>query len=154
METAVEATASMEMAPGALPRPGRVPEQRLLSPEICWWRRWSCGTSSGKLPIPLGFSVGRLYIGGEAASEDGQVAHTTPWRGQEGGAPPPGVAALWPPSGSPLVFVLHPGKIGVSAFVSSNSENISCVAFLKHKTAENRELTLWHLVNRLVSENA
>jgi hypothetical protein len=37
METAVEAMASMEMAPGPLPRPGRVPEKRLLSPEI---RRW------------------------------------------------------------------------------------------------------------------
>jgi hypothetical protein len=35
------------------------------------------------------------------------------------------------------------------AFVSSNSENISCVAFLKHKIAKNRELALWHLVNRL-----
>jgi hypothetical protein len=32
METAVEATASMEMALGALPHPSRVPEQRLLSP--------------------------------------------------------------------------------------------------------------------------
>jgi hypothetical protein len=31
----VEATTSMEMAPGALPRPGRVPEKRLLSPKIC-----------------------------------------------------------------------------------------------------------------------
>jgi hypothetical protein len=45
-------------------------------------------------------------------------------------------------------------KIGGSAFVLSNSENISCVTFLKHKKAENRELTLWHLVNRLVLENA
>jgi hypothetical protein len=34
METVVEAMESMEMAPGALPHPGRVPEQRLLSPEI------------------------------------------------------------------------------------------------------------------------
>jgi hypothetical protein len=34
METAVEAIESMEMAPGALPCPGRVPEQRLLSPKI------------------------------------------------------------------------------------------------------------------------
>jgi hypothetical protein len=64
------------------------------------------------------------------------------------------VAALWPPFGSRSVFVLHPGKIGVSVFVSSNSENISYVAFLKHKIAENRELALWHLVNRLVPENA
>jgi hypothetical protein len=29
---------AMEMAPGALPRPSRVLEQRLLSPEICL--RW------------------------------------------------------------------------------------------------------------------
>jgi hypothetical protein len=64
------------------------------------------------------------------------------------------VPALWPPSGSRSVFDLLPGKIGVPDFVSSNSENISCVAFLKHKTEENRELALWHLVNRLVPENA
>jgi hypothetical protein len=69
METAVEATDSMEMALGALPRTGRVPEQRLLSPKICRWRRRSCRTLSRKTPIDLGFGVGRLYIGGEAASE-------------------------------------------------------------------------------------
>jgi hypothetical protein len=34
METSVEATALMDMDPGALPRPSRVPEQTLLSPEI------------------------------------------------------------------------------------------------------------------------
>jgi hypothetical protein len=47
-----------------------------------------------------------------------------------------------------------PRKIGILAFVSSNSENISCVAFLKQKNNRNRELALWHLVNRLVLENA
>jgi hypothetical protein len=61
---------------------------------------------------------------------------------------------LWPPSGSLSVFGKLPGKIRLLAFVSSNSENISCVAFLKHKIAENRELALWHLVNRLVLEIA
>jgi hypothetical protein len=45
-------------------------------------------------------------------------------------------------------------KIGGSAFILSNSENISGVAFLKHKTAENRELALWRLISRLVPENA
>ena len=45
------------------------------------------------------------------------------------------------------------GKIGTSIFVASNSENISRTTFLKPKTAENRELALWHLVNRLVPEN-
>jgi hypothetical protein len=64
-----------------------VPEQRLMSPKIRrWWRR-SCMTSSGKLPIDLGFSVGRLYIGGEAVSEGNQGGHTTPSRGQGGASP-------------------------------------------------------------------
>jgi hypothetical protein len=34
MEMAVELMESMEMAPGAIPRPVRVPEQRLLSLKI------------------------------------------------------------------------------------------------------------------------
>jgi hypothetical protein len=59
-----------------------------------------------------------------------------------------------PSFGSLSVLVLRPGKIGVSVFGLSNSENISYVAFLKHKTAENRELALWHLVSRLVPEIA
>jgi hypothetical protein len=52
-----------------------------------------------------------------------------------GGTPPPGEPALWPSSGSLSVLVLRPGKIGVSAFILSNSENISCVDFLKHKNS-------------------
>jgi hypothetical protein len=63
------------------------------------------------------------------------------------------VVALWPLSGSLSVFIPRPGKIEVSDFVSSNSENISYVAFLKHKIAENRELALWHLINILAPEN-
>jgi hypothetical protein len=47
MEMAVEAMESMEMAPGALPRPDRVPEQRLLSPEIGLQRRRRCRTFMG-----------------------------------------------------------------------------------------------------------
>jgi hypothetical protein len=57
------------MAPRALPRPGMVPEQRLMSPEIRQWQRRSCGTLSGNLSILLGFSVGRLLIGEGASSE-------------------------------------------------------------------------------------
>jgi hypothetical protein len=115
----------METAPGALPRPGRVPEQRLLSPKICL----------GKTPIDLGFSVPKLFIGERASSEVDQGGLTTRERGQEGGAPPYGEPALWPPSDYLSVLVLCPGKIGVSVVVSSNSENISCVAFLKHKNS-------------------
>src|SRR4051812_47580335 len=37
-----EEATSMEMNPGALPHPERVPTQKLCSPEACWrWRRRS-----------------------------------------------------------------------------------------------------------------
>jgi hypothetical protein len=82
MEMVVEAMESMEMAPGALPHPGRVLEQRLLSPEIGLRLRRCCGTLSRKTPIDLGFSRRRDLIGGRAMSEVDQGAHTTPRRGQ------------------------------------------------------------------------
>jgi len=85
------------MAPGALPRPGRVPEQRLLSPEIRRRRRRSCGTVSGKLPNPLGFSVPRLYIGEGAMSEGCQSLLTQGWRGQGLGRAAPLCGALVAP---------------------------------------------------------
>jgi hypothetical protein len=69
METAVESMESMEMALGALPHPGRVPEQRLLSPEIGLRRRQCCRTLLGETPIDLGFSHRRDLIGGRAVSE-------------------------------------------------------------------------------------
>ena len=55
-----------------------------------------------------------------------------------GGVPPYGVGPPWPPSGTSLALWVRLGKIEGLAFVSSNSENISCVRFLKPKTAENR----------------
>jgi hypothetical protein len=76
------------MASGALPRLGRVPEQRLLSLEICRWRR-SYGTVLEFSPIPLGFSVPRLYIGEGASSGDRQGGLTR--RGRDQG---PGRAVL------------------------------------------------------------
>jgi hypothetical protein len=48
METAMQAIELMEMAPGALPHPGKVSEQRLLSPEIGLRRQRRCGTFTGK----------------------------------------------------------------------------------------------------------
>jgi hypothetical protein len=72
----------MEMALGVLPRPGRVPEQRLLSPEIRrQWRR-SYGTVLEISPTPLWFSVPRLYIGEGASSGGCQGALTHRGRGQ------------------------------------------------------------------------
>jgi hypothetical protein len=78
----------METAPGALPHPGKVPEQRLLSPEICL-RRWRhYGTVLGKTPIILGFSVGRLFIGEGASSGVDQGGLTTGGHGQGLGRAP------------------------------------------------------------------
>jgi hypothetical protein len=123
------------MAPGALPRPGRVPEQRLLSLKIRWRWRWSYGTLSGKLPIPPGFSVPRLYIG-EGALSGVAPGLLTPGRcGQGLGRAGLRESGLWPLSYSSSVLWKLPGKIRLLAFVSSNSENISCVAFLKHKNS-------------------
>jgi hypothetical protein len=71
----------------------------------------------------------------------------------EGGAPPYGVAASVPSTISALDSFVS-GKIGGLAFVSSNSENISCTTFLNYKNSRKQELALWHHVNRLVPENA
>jgi hypothetical protein len=72
----------MEMAPGALSRPGRVPEQILLCPKIRRWRRWSCETLLEISLTILGFSVGRLLIGEGALSEVDQGLLTIGGRGQ------------------------------------------------------------------------
>jgi hypothetical protein len=98
MEMAVKSMEMMEMAPRAIPRPGRVPEQRLLSLEISLRRRRCCRTLSGKTPIDIGFSCRTLYIGGGAMSEGTRGAHTMWWRGQWGGRHP----MVWPPPGPPL----------------------------------------------------
>jgi hypothetical protein len=107
-----------------------------------------------KLISPFRFSHRGEYIGGRAASECGPGGHTTWWRGQGLGR-----ATLW--CAWPLVLLClsfglrdASGKIGILAFVSSNSENISYVAFLKHKNSRNRELALCHLISGLVPENA
>jgi hypothetical protein len=107
----------------------------------------------GKLIGCLGFSHRGEYIGRRAMSGGGPRAHTMPQRGQGVAHAVGGVAALWAPSVSALDSVSCREK-GTSAFVLSNSENISCVTFLKHKNSKKRELALWHLVNRLVPENA
>jgi hypothetical protein len=61
---------------------------------------------------------------------------------------------LWPLSFLPSDVWMLPGKIRLLAFVSSDSENISCVSLLKNKNSRKQELALWHLVNTLVPEIA
>jgi hypothetical protein len=109
----------------------RVPEQRILSPKICHRRRQSYGILSGKLPISLGFSILRLLIGEAAASGGDQGGG----RGQGQGRAPLLCGQPLAPSGSRSIFGTLPGKVRLLELVSSNSENISCVAFLKHKNS-------------------
>jgi hypothetical protein len=85
----------------------------------------------------------------------GEPDGLTPWwRGQGLGRTT--LVCGWPLSPLRLIFELRDasGKIEGSAFVSSNSKNISFVGFLKHKNSRKQELALWHLVSRLVPENA
>jgi hypothetical protein len=108
----------------------------------------------GKAIRPLGFSRRGEYIGERAASGGGPGGLTTWWRGQALGRTTLGCGEPLAPLR--LISGLRDdlGKIEGLAFVSSNFENILCVAFLKHKTTENMKLALWHLVSRLVPENA
>ena len=78
MEMVVEL---MEMDPGALLHLGRVPEQRLLSPESPLRWRWCCGTFHEILILFLGFSSSGEYIGKGARLMEAWGAHTTPWHG-------------------------------------------------------------------------
>ena len=72
-------------------------------------------------------------------SPGGPTPHPGVARG--GAAPPYGVATSWPHFVSSSVFWKLRGKIGPWALISSNSENISLLGFLKPKTAENSN---WH----------
>jgi hypothetical protein len=61
--------------------------------------------------------------------------HTTWWHGLGVGRTTLWCGYLLGPLHLCFGLRLVSGKIGTSAFVSSNSENISCVAFLKHKNS-------------------
>jgi hypothetical protein len=111
-----------------------VPEQRLLSLEICRRRR-SYGTVSRNLPTLLGFSVPRLLIGEGASSGAARAPSHLGGTVRAWAAPAWCVGPSWPHSASSSVFGKLPGKIRLLELVSSNSENISCVTFLKHKNS-------------------
>jgi hypothetical protein len=87
----------------------------------------------GKAICPLGFSHQGDFIGEGAASGGGPGGLSTGGHGRGWAAPPSGEAGPCPR----LIFGLREAlvKIGGLAFVSSNSKNISCVTFLKHKNS-------------------
>jgi hypothetical protein len=91
---------------------------------------------SRNLPILLGFSVLRPFIREGASSGGNQDGHTMGGHSQGLGRTPLLCGQpLAPPSGYRSVFGILPGKIRLLGLVSSNSENISCVAFLKQKNS-------------------
>jgi hypothetical protein len=95
----------------------------------------ACSIFRGKEIRPLGFSRREELIGKSAASEDGPGRLTPWWRGQT-------LARTALGCGQPLaplrlIFGLREASVKIEglAFVSSNSENISFVAFLKYKNS-------------------
>jgi hypothetical protein len=118
------------------PSPAGCQEELLDPPDLASTTAAACTMFRGKLIGYLGFPRRGEYIGGRAVSGGGPGGPTTWWRG-----PGAGCATLW--CGWPLVplhlcfgLCLVSGKIETLAFVSSNSENISYVAFLKHKNSK------------------
>jgi hypothetical protein len=89
----------------------------------------------GKAICPLGFSRRGDFIGEGASSGGGPGGLTKGGHGQGLGHAP--LWCGWPLAPLRLIFGLREAsvKIGGSAFVLSNSENISCVTFLKHKNS-------------------
>ena len=102
----------------------------------------------------LGFSGRRHYIGERAASGGTRGGHATPRRGRRWGCAGPWRGCLLGRLRLSFGLRVRVGKIGGHVQVSVNSENISRLAFLEYKNSRKQELTLWHLVNRLVPENA
>jgi hypothetical protein len=90
-------------------------------------RRRRIAMYSRKVIGYLGFSRRGVFIGEGASSEVVLVGLTTAGRG-----PALGHAPWW--SGPPVAPLRL--LFGSLAFVSSNSENISCVTFLKHKNSK------------------
>jgi hypothetical protein len=88
-----------------------------------------------KTLIPLGFSRWRELIGGRAVSEVDQGLHTIGWHAQGSTCATPLCGGSLAPLRLSFGLRHTLGKIGTLAFVLSNSENISCVAFLKHKNS-------------------
>jgi hypothetical protein len=93
----------------------------------------------GKAIRPLGFSRRGDFIGEGASSGGGPDSLTMGGRDQGLGCAP--LWCGWPLAPLRLISGLREAsvKIGGSAFVSSNSENISYVTFLKHKNSRKQE---------------
>jgi hypothetical protein len=123
----------------------------LLSPESHLWRWRCCRTLSRKMSIDLGFSHLREYRRKGGVRRWTKRSHHLVVRSR--GRHP----MVWPAPGSPLALLRTSSRVGKNrrfglCFVQF-WEYFLC-NFLKHKNNRKQELALWHLVNRLVLENA
>jgi hypothetical protein len=96
--------------------------------------KW-CKNKHGASKIIDTLETYQVFIGEGASSkvDRGALTHRGAARGQA--APPWCVGPLWPPSNSSSDLWKLSGKIRLQELVLSNSENISCVALLKHKNS-------------------
>jgi hypothetical protein len=99
-------------------------------------RRWRIAMCFWKID-----QVFRFFPSGGIYRRKGGVRRWARWPHHRGHMPGAGRATLWcgwPVAPLHLLFGLLKAlvKIGGSAFVSSNSENISYVTFLKHKNSK------------------
>ena len=101
----MEAVASMEKAPGVNPRPGRVPEQELLTPETWFRMAAELGVVSGRIIKPF-----RVFGAKAIYRRKGGVGRY-PSQPHHPSAPPPSwprPGMVWRPWASPgLVLLAH-----------------------------------------------
>jgi hypothetical protein len=149
-----EAATSMKMAPGALPRPGRVPEQRLLSPELGFWMAAELGRVSGKILRCLWF-LGQEATYRRRGFPRGGPPLSRRVEGARGPYPMPSSRPLnwWLPSGWFLGSVFVPGKNWPLWIFRSFREYFQN-NFSETKNRQKTWTDTGHLVNRLVRENA
>src|SRR4051812_16986739 len=143
----------MDMAPGHFLVPAGCRNRDFLSPEspFRWRRRYGC--FSGFILDDLGFSPQGILIGAGGKVGGGPGGPHPLWaRPMVGPRPPRG--------GHPGVllrlvfdFPYRSGKNMNFGFCPVQFREYSFFSFLNPKTAENRQLALWHLVNRLVPES-
>jgi hypothetical protein len=110
-------------------------------PDLATTTAVACSMFREKAIRPLGFSRREELIGERATSEGGPTGLTPWWHGPRVGHATLGCGWLLAPLG--LIFGLREASVKIEglAFVSPNSEDISCVAFLNTKTAKTWN---WH----------
>ena len=129
-------------------------EERQNSPDLRLTMTATTELFVGYFLFFLGFLRRVVLIGEGWAPGAWWGPHTIARRGPTLGRADLGCGALGAPPQVPSGLRKLPELLFMAEKISSDSEDIFRVGFLKPKTAENRELALWHLVNRLVPENA